>query len=91
VAEVLANFVTVLYWLYLLLVLLYILFSWVQLPYNVWIGRLREFLSDVVEPYLSMFRRILPPMGGFDFSPIIAIIVLTIVRQVLVTVILGFD
>jgi YggT family protein len=90
VAQTIAQFVTALYWVYLLLIFLYILFSWVQLPYNIWLGRLREFLSDTVEPYLRLFRRLLPPMGGFDFSPVIAIIVLTLAEQIVVGVLQQF-
>jgi YggT family protein len=90
VARTLAQFVTALYWVYLLLIFLYILFSWVQLPYNIWLGRLREFLSDTVEPYLRLFRRVLPPVGGFDFTPIIAIIVLTLAEQIVVSVLQQF-
>ena len=42
------------------------------------------FLRDVCEPFLRIFRGILPSFGGFDFSPIIAIIALQIFNSVIV-------
>jgi uncharacterized protein YggT (Ycf19 family) len=44
------NFVTVLYYVYLLCIIAYILTSWVPLPYNVWLNRVQRFLYDVVDP-----------------------------------------
>ena len=41
------------------------------------------------EPYLRIFRRFIPPIGMFDFSPMIAIIVLYIVRTLVVNAIAG--
>ena len=44
--------------------------------------RIREALGMVVEPYLALFRRFIPPMSGIDFSPIVAIVVLRLVQRV---------
>ena len=82
--DTVVSFLTALYWVYTILILIYIILSWVQLPYNVWIGRLRTFLHDTVEPYLRVFRSMIPPIGGFDLSPIVALIVLGLGYQVLV-------
>jgi uncharacterized protein YggT (Ycf19 family) len=86
----LISFVTALYYVYTILILLYIILSWLQLPYNVWIGRIRTFLHDTVEPYLGLFRRLIPPIGMFDVSPIVALVVLGLVYQVVVGVLSGF-
>jgi len=43
-----------------------------------------QFLRDTVEPFLGLFRRLLPSFGGWDFSPILAIITLQIVNVVVV-------
>ena len=79
------NFITVLYYVYLLCIIAYILTSWVPLPYNVWLNRVQRFLYDVVDPYLRLFRRLLPQLSvaglGLDLSPIVAILVLTIVYR----------
>jgi YggT family protein len=78
------NFVWVFATVYTLVLFIYILTSWVRLPYSPWIARLQRFLHDVSEPYLRLFRRILPSMGPVDLSPIIAVIVLGIFAKVLI-------
>jgi uncharacterized protein YggT (Ycf19 family) len=70
------RFVTVFIWVYTLLLLAYILLSWFRLPYSVFLERVQRFLHDVCDPYLRIFRRVLPPLGPIDFSPIVAIVVL---------------
>ncbi|HYW28546.1 MAG TPA: YggT family protein [Gaiellales bacterium] len=87
----LINFLTALVLVYTILIFLYILMSWVQLPYNVWIGRVRTFLHDTVEPYLGLFRRIIPPLGGLDLSPVVALIVLQLAYQIITSVLRGFE
>jgi len=68
-----AQFVDVFISVYILLIFAYIITSWVRLPYSPWLNRIQRFLYDVCEPYLRLFRRILPPFGPLDLSPIIAI------------------
>jgi YggT family protein len=84
VTDTIVSFITALYWVYTILIFIYILMSWVQLPYNIWVGRLRTFMHDTVEPYLGIFRRMIPPIGGFDLSPIVALIVLGLVYRLAV-------
>jgi YggT family protein len=57
-------------------ILLYIITSWLRLPYSSWLNRIQRFLYDVSEPYLRLFRRLLPSTGPLDLSPMIAVIVL---------------
>ncbi len=85
------NFLTALVLVYTILIFVYILMSWVQLPYNVWIGRIRTFLHDTVEPYLGLFRRIIPPIGGLDLSPVVALIVLQLAYRILTSILSGFS
>jgi YggT family protein len=80
------NFVQVFTLVYFLLIFAYILMSWVRLPYSIWLNRIQRFLYDVCEPYLRIFRRILPPLGPLDLSPIVAIFVLWIASSVIVNV-----
>lgn len=84
------QFVLSLYLVYLCLIFLYVIMSWVQLPYNIWIGRLRGFLHDTVEPVLRPIRAVLPPLGGFDLSPLIAIFALGLIEQVVISILDGF-
>ena len=72
---------------YTLVILLYIITSWLRLPYSIWMNRFQRFLYDVCEPYLRLFRRFLPSFGGLDLSPMLAVIVLWAVEQLLVRLI----
>jgi YggT family protein len=82
-----SNFVYVLYLVYLICIIAYIITSWIPLPYNVTINRIQRFLYDVVDPYLRLFRRFIPQLSlgglGLDLSPIVAIIVLTVVYRLI--------
>jgi uncharacterized protein YggT (Ycf19 family) len=55
----------------------------VRLPYTPWVRRLSDFLRDVCEPYLRLFRRILPPLGPLDLSPVVAIVLLFLLKDVI--------
>ncbi len=83
--DTIASFVYVFLWVYLLLLFAYILTSWVRLPYRPWLNRVQRFLYDVCDPYLRIFRRFLPPLGPLDLSPMVAIFVLLIIQNVLVS------
>jgi YggT family protein len=80
------KFVDVFISVYILLIFAYIITSWIKLPYSLWLNRVQRFLYDVCEPYLRLFRRILPPMGPLDLSPIIAVFSLYFIDQVLKTI-----
>ena len=80
------NFVTVFISVYILLIFAYIITSWFRLPYSVWLNRIQRFLYDVCEPYLRIFRRILPPFGPLDLSPIVAIFSLYLLRIVILSI-----
>jgi YggT family protein len=79
-----ASFVSVFITVYILLILVYVLSSWIRVPYNPWLNRIQRFLYDVCEPYLRLFRRVLPPLGPIDLSPVVAIIVLYVIQSVVV-------
>ena len=78
------SFVWVFATVYTLVIFVYVLSSWVRLPYSPWLNRVQRFLHDVSEPYLRQFRRILPSMGPIDLSPFIAVIVLGVLAKVLI-------
>lgn len=84
-----ANYISTLIYVYTLLIILYIviqlLFAFgVRPPYSRVTDAILTFLRDVCEPFLRIFRRILPRIGPFDFSPVIAILVLEILNGVVV-------
>jgi YggT family protein len=76
------SFLSVFIYIYTLLILAYIVTSWVRLPYSPWLNRIQRFLYDVCEPYLRLFRRILPTFGPLDLSPVVAVVVLVILGRV---------
>jgi YggT family protein len=76
-----ARYVEALLYVYIVLILVRILLSWVpRMPYNRALNAAVTFVHDVTDPYLNIFRRILPPLGGggfaLDLSPMIAVFVL---------------
>ncbi len=68
---------------YVLLILAYIITSWIRLPYSPWLNRIQRFLYDVCEPYLRIFRRFVPAIGPLDLSPMIAVIVLIVLQRII--------
>ncbi len=80
------SFVDAFIYVYILLILVFIIMSWIRMPYSVWMNRIQRFLHDVCDPYLRVFRRFVPPLGPLDLSPMIAVIVLVVLRQVVHTV-----
>jgi len=89
-----ADYVNALFYVYILIIFLYILSNLMfgmglRLPYSRWSDAILSFLRDVSEPYLRVFRRFIPAVGMLDFSPILAIIVLYILRAVITSLISG--
>ena len=75
------TFVHVFVGVYTVVIFAYILTSWLRLPYSPWLNRIQRFLYDVSEPYLRIFRRMLPSAGPLDFSPIIAVVGLILIDR----------
>lgn len=67
--------------IYTLVIFLYVLTSWVRLPYS--LNPLQRFLYEVCEPYLRLWRRVIPSVGPLDLSPMVAIIALLVVEQLI--------
>jgi YggT family protein len=80
------NFIWVFATVYTLVLFAYILTSWLRLPYSPTLNRIQRFLYDVSEPYLRLFRRILPNMGPLDLSPWVATIVLWVLASALIRI-----
>src|SRR5689334_9142880 len=78
----LQSFVRIFVAVYALLIFVYILTSWVRLPYS--LSPVQRFLYDVCEPYLRLWRRVLPSFGPLDLSPMVAIFALVVFGQIVV-------
>ena len=76
--DVITNFFSI----YSLLLIARILMTWFQT--QSWAQQVIEFLSPVTDPYLNLFRSIIPPLGGLDLSPMLAFIALTFIQNILI-------
>lgn len=84
-----ATYVSALFVVYTILILLRILMSFVpRMPYSPWLRVVLDFISETTDPYLNIFRSFMRPVGGggfaFDLSPILALIVLGIAEGIIV-------
>jgi YggT family protein len=89
-----ADYVAALFLVYIVLILIRVLISWIpRMPYNPTLRAVLDFVSETTDPYLNLFRRLIPPLGGggigLDLSPMIGIIVLVVLRGLLVAAIEG--
>lgn len=78
------NFFQIFFWLILVRCLLSFVPSidWYKQPFTA--------VKDVTDLYLNLFRKIVPPIGGLDFSPIIAVIVLQVLNYLIIFALLMF-
>jgi YggT family protein len=74
------HFLDVFVGVYTLAIFLYVLASWIPLPYAV--RPVQRFLNEVCEPYIRLWRRILPTAGPIDLSPMVAVIALIVVDRI---------
>ena len=89
-----ADYVAALFLVYLVLIFIRVLLSWVpRMPYNPYLRAVVGFVEETTNPYLNLFRRFLPPVGGrgfaLDLSPILGILVLILLRGIVVDLIRG--
>lgn len=89
-----ASYVSALFTVYIVLIFIRILVSWIpRLPQNTALLAVVKFAQQTTDPYLNIFRRILPPVGGsglaLDLSPMIGLILLLIGQSVIVGMIAG--
>jgi YggT family protein len=77
IASSLAQFLQI----YIVLLIIRILLTW--FPTVDWSTPPFSWLSQITDPYLNLFRSIIPPLGGMDFSPMLAIILLQVVSGII--------
>ena len=80
------SFLQVFVYIYSLLILAYVITSWVRMPYSVWLNRIQRFLYDVCDPYLRMWRRVLPNFGPLDLSPVVGVAALYVLLAVAINI-----
>jgi YggT family protein len=84
-----AEFLSALIWVYTLIVIAWVIFSFVfamglRVPYSRPLNAVLDFLRDVTEPFLRIFRRLPLRVGPLDLTPIVAILALRIVGNIVV-------
>jgi uncharacterized protein YggT (Ycf19 family) len=89
-----ADFVAALINVYTLIIFAWIIVSWVlsfgvRIPYSRPVNAVLDFLRDVTNPFLRIFRRLGLQFGPIDFSPIVAILLLQFGGRLIVTLIRG--
>lgn len=77
-------FLNVFVGVYVIVIFVYILTSWIQLPYS--LRQVQRFLYDVCEPYIRLWRRVLPSLGPLDLSPMVAVIALLAAERIVVAI-----
>jgi YggT family protein len=89
--EEVADYVEALFLVYMVLIFIRVLLSWIpRIPYILWLRAVIRFVEETTDPYLNIFRRIVPPIGGrLDISPIIAILLLILAQGIVVGAIRG--
>ena len=90
-----AHYVSTLITVYIVLIFIRILMTWVtRVPYNRYLNAVLRFVSEVTDPYLNFFRRFIPAVrlgpGALDLSPIIGVLVLSLVGSIVVRAISGW-
>jgi YggT family protein len=78
----LVNFLNLLINAFMLLIFIRVLLSWI--PAN--LGRFRQILNDLTEPILGPARKLIPPIGGLDLSPLVVFIILQIIQSYLANI-----
>lgn len=94
VRDDIARYVDALFTVYLILIFAYVVVSimlavGIRPPYSRWSNAIIDFLRQVVEPYLRLFRRFVPLVGPLDLSPMVGTFVLIIVWRIVVGLIQG--
>ncbi|HET6830344.1 MAG TPA: YggT family protein [Solirubrobacterales bacterium] len=93
-----AQFVDALFLVYIIIVIASVAISWYvnfrgAVPYNAPLRAVTGFIEETTTPYLNLFRRFLPPIGGggmaIDLSPMIGLILLFVARSIVVGLIEG--
>ena len=83
--------ITEYFWVYKFIIYLFNFYEYSMLAYILtsWFPQIKnnfivEFLEAICEPYLKIFRKIIPPFGMLDISPIAALVVLSVIENLII-------
>ena len=70
---------------YTMVIFVYVIMSWLPNVTSGVVGQVYNVLGKICDPYLDLFKKLIPPIGGMiDITPIIAVLVLQFVMQLIV-------
>ena len=87
-AITIARLVRTLFEFYNYLILGYVLLSWFPIRPGSLMDDIGAVLQSLVGPYFNFFRRFIPPLGMIDWSPVVAILVLSLLENLIIRLIL---
>lgn len=73
---------------YNILIIVWCILSWIPISREGVLGDVAGAIDALVSPYVELFRRFLPPFGGLDFSPVLAIVVLQLIERLIIGILL---
>lgn len=79
-----ARAVSTLFEIYEFLIIVWCLLSWIPRKPGGWIDDIASVVNSLVAPYMNIFRRFVPSLGGLDFSPVVGIVVLSVLQNFVV-------
>ncbi len=85
---VLIQMINIVFQVYTLMLFARIIASWIPQIHEY---KIMQFIVYYTEPYLNIFRRLIPPFGMIDFSPIIAFLFLSFIQNILIHFLVGFS
>ncbi len=83
----LANVVSALFNLYEIIIIVWCIMSWIPRRPGSVFADVGAVLDKLVVPYVNVFRRFIPPLGGIDFSPVFAVLALSILEMLAIRLI----
>ena len=78
----LVDFVTILVWVLYIAILARVIISWIPIGPDSPFAPIFRMIYQITEPFLAPIRGLLPSMGTFDLSPMIALILLMVIQNI---------
>ena len=69
---------------YKIVIIVWCILSWIPMRTEGVMADVARAIDSLVSPYINLFRRFIPPFGGLDFSPILAIVVLELLQRLII-------
>lgn len=71
---------------YDLLIIIWVVMSWIPYKQGGLLDDIARVVSRLVDPYIKIFRNLIPPLSGIDFSPVVAILALQLIERIIISI-----